>query len=431
MKDFFCPNCGKKLKAGTKFCPYCGTNVSNLTQAHPANATQDSAVSQTNQAATPQPKRQPAEPKAENETVQHSRAAQDDQTSLITKWNQHKARNNSIVVIVILIVIFLIWGHFYYSESNQMTRALNAIGDPTKNAGKYVTSTSSEVKINNSSVKPIQKYFQKYPGDLDSLKNNFQDGNKWRDYQFVQKGRAWLIWPRYQIQAEPTHITVNTDQKGMNIKMDGQELGTVTSNNATSDSDTSDVNSSNNNGNTDAYSRSFGPYLPGLHHFVGTKTTNGHAIRSVINSSDDEITMNNGVSNDTAQSILSNVFQHDVDDQDEDFIGGQNNEGYKQLVKMFDGFQDDDDIESYDAKVNVNNVTPLSDSKFKVNYSVKFTFMNKKGDDTDSGTNKRIQVFKYTGILQKTNDSNNNYNGFKIQSLGHAKKVSESNEDED
>ena len=141
--------------------------------------------------------------------------------------------------------------------------------------------------------------------------------------------------------------------------------------------------------------------------------------------------MNNGISNDTAQSILSDVFQHDVDDQDEDFIGGQNNEGYKQLVKMFDGFQDDDDIESYDAKVNVNNVVPLSDSKFKVNYSVKFTFMNKKGDDTDSGTNKRIQVFKYTGILQKTNDSNNNYNGFKINSLGHAKKVSESNEDED
>lgn len=430
MNDFFCPNCGKKLKAGTKFCPYCGTNVSELTQGQPNNSTVDNTSTQSKKVETPNPKRQPAQSKSENDTVTLNRVMKQDSQSLANKWNQHKKRNNSILAIVVLIIIFLIWGHFYYSESNQMSRALNVIGDPTKNAGKYVTSTSSEVKINNKTVKPIQKYFQKYPGDLDSLKNNLQDGGKWREYQFVQKGRAWLIWPRYKIQAEPTHITVNTDQKGMNIKMDGQELGTVTSNNATSDSDTSDVNN-NSNGSSDSYSRSFGPYLPGLHHFVGTKTSNGHNIKSVINSSDDEITMNNGISNDTAQSILSDVFQHDVDDQDEDFIGGQNNEGYKQLVKMFDGFQDDDDIESYDAKVNVNNVVPLSDSKFKVNYSVKFTFMNKKGDDTDSGTNKRIQVFKYTGILQKTNDSNNNYNGFKINSLGHAKKVSESNEDED
>lgn len=431
MKDFFCPNCGKKLKAGTKFCPYCGTNVSNLSQGKD-NVTDSSAVHSESTKFSESKRRpsQAAKSKAENKNIEPERTLQHDAQSLMDKWKQHKKRNNSIVAVIVLLIVFLIWGHFYYSESNQMSRAVNAIGDPTKNAGKYVTSTSSEVKINNATVKPIQKYFQKYPGDLDSLKSNFQDGGKWKDYQFVQKGRAWLIWPRYKIQAEPTHITVNTDQKGMNIKMDGQELGTVTSNNATSDSDTSDVNS-NNNGSSDSYSRSFGPYLPGLHHFVGTKTTNGHNIKSVINSSDDSITMNNGVSNQTAQSILTDVFQHDVDDQDEDFIGGQNNEGYKQLVKMFDGFQDDDGIESYDAKVNVNNVTPLSDSKFKVNYSVKFTFMNKKGDDDDSGSNKRIQVFKYTGILQKTNDSNNKYNGFKIQNLGHAKKVSESNEDED
>lgn len=428
MKDFFCPNCGKKLKAGTKFCPYCGTDVSqvaNATGSQPeeqvAASEKDTAAPQT--AATVHDSQRSIRPQVQR-TVS-------DGGSLLDRWKQHQKRNNSILVLVILVVIFLIWGHFYYSESNQMSRAVTAIGDPAKNAGKYVTSTSSEVKINNKTVKPIQKYFQKYPGDLDSLKSNFQDGSKWHDYQFVQKGRAWLIWPRYKIQANPTHITVNTDQKGMNITMDGQELGTVTSNNATSDSDTSDVNSNNNNsGSTASYSRSFGPYLPGLHRFVGTKTAAGHQIKSVVNSSDDEITMNNGVSNDTAQSILSNVFQRDVDDQDEDFIGGQNNEGYKQLVKMFDGFQDDDDIESYDAKVNVNSVTPLSDSKFRVNYSVKFTFENKKGDDDDFGTNKRIQVFKYSGILKKTNDTNNSYNGFKIQSLGHAKKVSESNEDE-
>ena len=310
-----------------------------------------------------------------------------------------------------------------------MNRALNAISDPGVSAGKYVTSTTSKVTINNETVKPIQKYFQKYPGDYESMKKDFNEDQKWGDYEFVPEGRAFLIWQRYKIQVEPSYITVNTDQKGMNIKMDGQNLGTVTANNDTSDTNTSDVN--NSNSTTSTYSRSFGPYLPGLHKFVATKTVGGHTIKTTLTSSDDEITINNGISNDTAQSLLSSVFSSNVDDDDEEFVGGQNNEGYKQLVKMFDGFQNDDDIESYDAKVNVNNVTPMSGRKFKVNYQVKFTFENKNGDDDDdTSTTKRIQVFKYSGVISKTNDQNAN-NGFKIQSLGHAKKVSESNENED
>lgn len=408
MKDFFCPNCGTKLKAGTKFCPNCGNNVSNLTSNNNISSTNSDNISRQTNSSIDSAKR---EAKATTNTITE-------------KWNLNKKRNNTILGIVVLIIIFLIWGHFYYSVDNQMTRATTAIGDPTKNAGKYVTSTSSEVKINNKTVKPIQKYFQKYPGDLTTMKQKFEDGNKWSDYQFVQKGRAWLIWPRYKIQAEPTYITVNTDQKGMNIKMDGQELGKVTSNSDTSDNNTSDVNQSSTS--NAAYSKSFGPYLPGLHTFVGTKNVGNHNIKTTVTSSDDSITMNNGISNDTAQSILSSVFQSGVDDNDESFVSGQNNTGYKQLVKMFDGFSDDDGISSYDAKVNVNSVTPVSDKKFKVNYQVKFTFYNKNNDDDDSET-KRIQVFKYTGILVKTNDQNNN-NGFKIQSLGHAKKVSESNE---
>lgn len=399
MKDFFCPNCGTKLKTGTKFCPNCGANVESIG----SNKQNDNQVQD-----------------IQEETTKVAR-------SFTQKWNSNKKRNNIILSIIILFVVFFTWGHFYYQEDNQMNRATTAIGDPDKSAAKYITSTTSQVKINNNTVKPIQKYFQKYPGDLSSLKQKFSEGEKWNDYQFVQKGRAWLIWPRYKIQAEPSYITVNTDQKGMLIKMDGKSLGTVTSNTNTSDNGTSDVNSSDNS--SSSYSRSFGPYLPGLHTFVGTKNVDGHQLKTTLSSSDDSITINNGISNDTAQSLLSGVFQSNVDDEDESFVGGQNNTGYKQLVKMFDGFQNDDGVRSYDAKVNVNSVTPTSDKKFKVNYQVKFTFDNENDDDDDSST-KKIQVFKYTGTIVKTNVQNNN-NGLKIKNLGHAKKVSESNEHED
>lgn len=434
MKDFFCPNCGQKLRAGTKFCPNCGTNVSKVTSEleENGNSHQNSTESASQQQATEPNKQQETAPRAQAQVrTQHrseNTASLDKRVgntngTFSEKWNENKKRNNTILLVVILIIIFLIWGHFYYSVDNQMNRALNAIGDPGANAGKYVTSTTSKVTINNDTVKPIQKYFQKYPGDFEDMKKDFNNGNKWEDYSFVPDGRAFLIWQRYKIQAEPSYITVNTDQKNMDIKMDGQELGKVNSNNDTSDTDTNE-----NNTTQGTYSRSFGPYLPGLHKFVGTKTVNGHTIKTTLNSSDDSITINNGISNDLAQSLLSSVFTHNVDDLDEDFVGGQNNDGYKQLVKMFDGFQDDDDIESYDATVNVNSVSPLSNSKYKVNYQVKFTFENKDGDDDDSSTSKRIQVFKYSGIIVKTNDQNNSNSGFKIQSLGHAKKVSESNE---
>ena len=159
------------------------------------------------------------------------------------------------------------------------------------------------------------------------------------------------------------------------------------------------------------------------------KNVDGHQLKTTLISSDDTITINNGISNDNAQSLLSGVFQNNVDDEDESFVDGQNNTGYKQLVKMFDGFQDDDGVRSYNAKVNVNSVTPISDKKFKVNYQVKFTFDNQNNDGDDSST-KKIQVFKYTGTIVKTNDQNSN-NGLKIKDLGHAKKVSESNEHED
>lgn len=427
MKDFFCPNCGTKLKAGTKFCPNCGHNVENITTSLNAQADNAKAKSEVHphQANTDNEKR------SEKLSADLENEAKQTASSFVEKWKQNKKRNNSILAVVVLLLIFLIWGHFYYQFDNQMNRATTAIGDPDKNAAKYVTSTTSQVKINNDTVKPIQKYFQKYPGDLTTMKQKFADGSKWADYQFVPKGRAWLIWPRYKIQAAPTYITVNTDQKGMNIKMDGQELGTVSSNANTSDNNTSDVNSSNNNSSSTAsYSRSFGPYLPGLHTFVGTKTVGSHHIKTTLTSSDDNIIINNGISNDVAQSLLTSVFQSGVDDNDEEFVGGQNNTGYKQLVKMFDGFNDDDGIRSYDEKVNVNSVTPISDKEFKVNYQVKFTFINKSGDDDDNSSTKRIQVFKYTGTLVKTNDQNNS-NGFKIKSLGHAKKVSESNESED
>lgn len=146
MKDFFCPNCGTKLKAGTKFCPNCGHNVERFTK----NSNDSNQNTDYIQGARRESSR----------TVK----------SFTQKWGSNKKRNNIILAIIILLIVFLTWGHFYYQEDNQMNRATTAIGDPNKAVAKYVTSTTSQVKINNSTVKPIQKYFQKYPGDLNSLK---------------------------------------------------------------------------------------------------------------------------------------------------------------------------------------------------------------------------------------------------------------------
>ncbi|MBB1109303.1 zinc-ribbon domain-containing protein [Limosilactobacillus sp. pH52_RY] len=394
MKSFFCPKCGTKLSEGTKFCPKCGTNVQKVLNF-------DKGRSQF---------------KIKNYNNGDER-----------KFNNVFLKKNKLMYLLLLslIIIFFIWGHIYYSEENQLSRAIKALGDPNENASKYVTTTNSRVKIDNQSVKGIQNYFQKYPDDLNTMQNYFENGKSYSLYRFTPAGRALLFWKRYKVQVDPVYITVNTDQRGMDITMDGQKIGKVNNNNSNSDNNTSDVNQSSND---DSYSKEFGPYLPGLHKFVGIKEVDGHKVKSVVTSSDTNITMNNGISNSTAQSLLEYAFTDNVEDHDEIFTNGQNNKYYKQLVDMYQGYDKDDNIINYDQRVNVDKVIPISNRRFKVDYQVKYVFKNKIDDDTNQ---KKIQIFKYTATIIKTNDTNvTNFNGLKIQDLGHARKVSESSEND-
>lgn len=393
MKKFFCPKCGTELTEETKFCPKCGANVQNILEL-----------------------KDKSQLKIKNRSNRDAR-----------KFNNKFLKKKKLIYpfVTFLIIIFFIWGHIYYSKENQLSRAVKALGDPNENASKYITTTNSRVKVDKQSVKGIQNYFQKYPDDLNTMQNHFESGKSYSSYRFTSEGRALLFWKRYKVQVDPVYITVNTDQQGMNITMDGQKLGEVNSSNSDFDNNTSDVNQSNNDG---SYSKEFGPYLPGLHKFIGVKEVDGHKVKSIVTSSDTNITMNSGISNSTAQSLLEYAFTDDVDDHDEIFVNGQNNEYYKQLVGMYQGYDKDDNIISYKQSVNVNKVIPVSDKKFKVNYQVKYVFTNKIDDDTNQ---KRIQIFKYTATIVKTNDTNDiSFNGLKIQDLGHAKKVSESSEDD-
>lgn len=392
MSNFFCPKCGTKLKNNTRFCPKCGTNVQNVSDNMNNNS---------------------------SKTTKLNRKYSELKTALIQK------NKLTYLILLFLILIFFIWGHIYYSEDNQLARAIRSIEDPNQNAAKYIFTPNSRVKVNKQSVKGIQNYFQKYPNSLNSMQNCLEEGKDYYSYSFKQDGRVFLFWKRYKIQVDPVYITVNTDQKGMNITMDGQKLGKVTSNDANSDNSTSDVSDVNNSNNS--YTREFGPYLPGLHRFVGTKEVNGHKIKSVVTSSDTNITMNNGISNDMAKSLLDSAFTSNVDNNDEIFVNGQNNKYYKQLVDMYNGYRNDKNITESSQTVNVNKVTPVSDREFKVDYQVKYAFINQ----LDDGTQKKTQIFKYTATIIKTNDTNaSNYNGLKIKSLGHAKKVSESTSDD-
>ena len=137
MKDFFCPNCGTKLKVGTKFCPNWGHNVENITTSLNAQADNAKAKPEVHphQANTDNEKR------SEKSSADLENEAKQTASLFVEKWKQNKKRNNSILAVVVLLLIFLIWGHFYYQFDNQMNRATTAIGDPDKNAAKYVTSS--------------------------------------------------------------------------------------------------------------------------------------------------------------------------------------------------------------------------------------------------------------------------------------------------
>lgn len=128
------------------------------------------------------------------------------------------------------------------------------------------------------------------------------------------------------------------------------------------------------------------------------------------------------ISKDDAQSLLSQAFDQSLATSDQGaslYQNQESNSDFKQVKKMFDGFNKDDNNLSYTTDVTIKSIMPDGNGKSDVSYDVKYLF------DRDDG-NQLAQVMHYNGcILEKNPDyeNNNEAQQYMIDTIGTGKMV--------
>ena len=94
--------------------------------------------------------------------------------------NYLKNHKGSVFCIVILLIIFFVfkgWGNRKYSYDNQAAKIMAVLKDPTQDLSPYVVSKNPNIKPTRENLKPLQKYFQKHPGEMKKIFSNNIDLN--------------------------------------------------------------------------------------------------------------------------------------------------------------------------------------------------------------------------------------------------------------
>jgi uncharacterized membrane protein YvbJ len=114
-------------------------------------------------------------------------------------------------------------------------------------------------------------------------------------------------------------------------------------------------------------------------------------------STDDAKDLINSVWGDLSDGTVTDSDSANDDDYDDYFVGGSTSDIYQQMIKMVDGYQNDDSISDYTMDPTLKKVVPYDTGQTKVTYDVKYSF--------DHDDHYHIQTFEYNAIIQKSGSS--------------------------
>ena len=253
----FCQNCGTKVDADEQFCHNCGAQLDNdvtdqTNQSSPSsvdNTVNDYQQPQSNNNSVSQ--QQPSN----NGNVMETRSG-------FKKSKKHQTRNLIIGIVVAVVVVFgfigYLFGNHYYSKSAVLDRAMTSLTSD-KNTDSYFESTDSRVTLNDNTMAPLSKHMNKNNDELQSLKGQLSDSGSSKDgnFEYVQHGRKWLLFPNYQVKVKPVVPTITTSEKSADVILNNNKIG------QTSDSDSE---------------FSLGRILPGDYNITVSKTLSGKKV---------------------------------------------------------------------------------------------------------------------------------------------------------
>ncbi|USS88998.1 TcaA second domain-containing protein [Fructilactobacillus cliffordii] len=335
----FCPNCGHPVTSAMLFCPNCGQQLGE-------------AASQ-----------------------QHQEISQ-------TKRRPSKRLSYAILAIVmVLLVGGYAFGSHYYSKTATANRIVQSIANGNREQLAQESTTSDpSYKITPLNLTGLIKHFRANHQQFTTFQKELSRNNGQKilgSFRLQQTGRAFLLFPRYQLEITPVYGKLTSNGKKLQVLVDGQK------------EKLSPVQTS---GSTKQTRDHIGPLTPGSHVLNITGIVDGKESNTEKNidwlSGEDNylsVELESKVASKTdARDALHLTFVEvgtgTIKYSSSGFVGEEQNPVYKEIVRMDDAWSNDPNIASFSAdKINVLSTKPGKDNLTKVVFDVQYRLQQKDG----------------------------------------------------
>lgn len=228
QEEFKCPKCGFNMESGIRFCENCGQGIEKINP-------------------------------IENESLNFT-AMEESQKERIKKvpTKKQKIIFSSIFILICLCTVGYFFGKNYFTRENQIERFINVlIESKPEKLSANLTSSDPNYKVTKENIEVFAKYLgthKKYTSDLAVALKNGQYSDS--DIFMAEKGKYFLVFPKYEFYIKPIYITMGTNQKNVELFANGASMGKSDSEN---------------------FEKEIGPLTPGTYVFEG-KLTEGDKV---------------------------------------------------------------------------------------------------------------------------------------------------------
>lgn len=212
----FCWNCGHENESDSLFCEECGSYLQEgISPEEGAKKDSDNFSIKSNQPVIHSTNNYSKHPSGPKKSMTKKK-----KIGLITGG-----------VSITLLVGLYFYGNYYFSYDQQVNRMVETIKtkDPDKWAELMVSSDPS-YKLTSDNLKKMTEYYkddqqkEKFSNLVSSIGKS---GQGLSDLKIKPDGKVFLFFNNYSLELEPVYLTIEAQQPGVSVEIDGKDQGEV------------------------------------------------------------------------------------------------------------------------------------------------------------------------------------------------------------
>ena len=215
----FCWNCGHENESDSLFCEECGSDLQE-------GISPGEELKKDNK----EPSTELQESKETNQSIVNSTSTQPP----IPKEPMTKKKKIGLItggVGIVLLVGLYSYGNYYFSYEQQVNRMVETI--KTKDPDKWVElmiSSDPSYKLTSDNLKKMTDYYkddqqkEKFSNLVGSIGKSSQGPS---DFNIKPNGKSFVFFNKYALELEPVYLTIEAQQPGVSVEIDGKKQGDV------------------------------------------------------------------------------------------------------------------------------------------------------------------------------------------------------------